>query len=797
VTKSKPFARDLEVPQSELRWKCEDEWLSFDTTADVEPISGVIGQDDAVEALKFGLTINAPGQNVYVRGLTGTGRASLVEHLLQDISPSCAPAPDRCYVHNFAAPDRPMLVTVPRGDGPKLKAAIDALIEYIEEELWLALNTDTIRARRAAIDDKLQTAIRNLGKPFEEELRTNDLALVPMQVGPVTQPVILPVIDGKPLPLNEFEELAESGPDPEKQIEATHARISEFARKFESVNQRVHEIQSDYRKLLKEFFANEARKLLEHQISALERKFQSASANCFLQSLIEDLVDNRLETLSRTTEFTRLYRVNPVLTHDEREACPVIKETAPTLQNLIGNIGREVSPSGAFGSDHLMIHAGSLLRADGGYLVLEARDVLSEPGAWKLLMRSLRTAQLEILPYESVFFSIGPLLKPQPIPLNVKVILVGDPGLYQLLDAYDPDFPYLFKVLADFESTVPRDRQGVQFYAGVLARITKEEKLLPFDRSGVMAIAEHGARIAGEKSRLTLRFGRLTDVAREAIYLAQQAKRDAVGRDEVYEAVRRGRRRADLPARRYRKRITDGTIRIETTGQRVGQINGLAVIQAGPLTYGFPTRITASIGAGTSGTVNIEREAELSGAIHTKGFYILGGLLRNLLKTNHPLAFSASVAFEQSYGGIDGDSASGAEMLCLLSTLTDIPLRQDLAMTGAIDQLGNIQPIGAVTEKVEGFYAVCRDLGLSGDQGAVIPRVNAGDLMLNPEVLQACDEGKFHIYAVDSIHEALELFTGQEAGQADESGRYPKGTFLHVAQEQATNYWRMAANAEQ
>jgi ATP-dependent Lon protease len=475
------------------------------------------------------------------------------------------------------------------------------------------------------------------------------------------------------------------------------------------------------------------------------------------------------------------------------EPCPVVNESAPTLQNLLGNIEREFSSMGTFRSDHTMIHAGSLLRADGGYLVLEVREILNEPGAWKVLLRTLKTGQLEMVPSEMSYFWSGQVLQPEPIPLKVKVILIGDPGLYQMLDYYDPDFSYLFKVLADFDTTIARDSQGVQFYAGILARIAQQEDLLAFDRSAVAAMTEHGARIAGVKDRLTTKFGRLTDVAREAAFIAQKQKKACVSAEDVYNAIARGRRRADLPARHFRKNIADGVIRIQTQGSQVGQINGLAVIQAGPLTYGFPSRITASVGAGTAGTVNIEREAELSGAIHTKGFYILGGLMRNLLKTNHPLAFSASVAFEQSYGGIDGDSASGAEMVCLLSALTCVPIRQDLAMTGAIDQLGHVQPIGAVSEKVEGFYAVCKEVGFTGSQGVVIPRTNAGDLMLDPEIVNECANGRFHVYAVDTIYEAIELFSGQSAGVAADDGRYPEDTFLGRAQHRAYDYWRMAA----
>jgi len=482
-----------------------------------------------------------------------------------------------------------------------------------------------------------------------------------------------------------------------------------------------------------------------------------------------------------------------ILGHGGDEFCPVIIENTPTLANLLGSIDRRVLPEGVAISDHLMISCGSLLRADGGYLILEARDVLSEPGAWKVLVRTLRTGLLEIVPSE---FS-GPwgmrTLKPEPIPINVKVILIGDPGLYYLLASSDPDFPHLFKILADFETSIPRNDEGVEAYAGVLSRIAREEKLPHFSKCAVAALAEHGARIAGRNDRLTTRFGRLTDIAREAAFLtSKQADRVVMG-ETVREAIRRTRRRADMPARKFRERVADGTIRLQLQDACVGQVNGLAVIQAGQLTYGFPTRITATIGAGSAGMINIERESQLSGAIHTKGFYILGGLLRHLLQTQHPLAFSASIAFEQSYGGIDGDSASGAEMCCLLSALTGIALRQDLAMTGAIDQHGHIQPIGAVTEKIEGFFDTCDELGLTGTQGVIIPRSNVSGLTLREDVATACASGKFHVYAVDTIQEALEVFTGVEVGERDDEGEYPDDTLLRKAVDRAYEFWALAS----
>ncbi|MEX0964346.1 MAG: ATP-binding protein [Pseudohongiellaceae bacterium] len=794
--KQQPNTKELELSVNDLRWQCVESWLDFETTDEVEPVRNIVGQDDAVEALRFGLEINAPGQNIYVRGLTGTGRASLVQQLLTDIRPPCPPSDDRCYVHNFAQPDMPLLLSLPRGSGARLARKMDDFVSFVEKRLPAQLESDTLRARRWELDDEAEKSVRELGKPFEAELRANELALVPIQIGQVVQPTIMPMLKDEPVPLSKIEEMAEQGSISAKELEATHRKISAFARRFEEVSQKTSEVQLKHSEAVNSLYEKEARRQVEFFLRPVRKDFPGEDVHAFLQSVVDDLVIDKLSMLGGEEDFTSVYRVNPILIRALDENCPVIHETSPSLQNLLGNIDREFNSLGALRSDHLMIRSGSLLRADGGYLVLEVRDILSEPGSWRFLLRALKTGQLEMSPPELNYFWSGPMLKPQPIPIRVKVILIGDPGLYQMLDAYDPDFPYLFKVLSDFSSTIPRDKQGVRYYAGVLARVVQDEGLLPFDRSGIIAMTEHGARIAGESNKITVRFGRLADMAREANHIAAKKGLPLVGRDQVYSAIERGRHRADLPARRYRQLITDGFIKVQTQGTQVSQINGLAVIHSGPLTHGFPTRITASIGPGTSGTVSIERESDLSGAIHTKGFYILSGLLRNLLKTEHPLAFSASIAFEQSYGGIDGDSASAAEIVCLLSALTDVPLRQDLAMTGAIDQLGNVQPIGAVSEKVEGFYEVCRDIGLSGTQGVVIPRANAGDLMLNPELLEACAQGKFHVYTVETIHQALELFTGWAVGVADADGQYPKQTLLDLAKSKALAYWKMVATSK-
>jgi len=783
------------LPADCLRWSCNPDELAFDSTAEIEPVTGVVGQDDAVEALLFGLETNAPGQNVFVRGLSGTGRLTLLRRMLQEIQPSCPLTQDRCYVHNFTQPDQPRLITLPPGKGLVFRRLVDKLSEFIRNHLGAALTSEAIKARRKALDQSAAKELEQHVKPFKQALKEAGLELVSFQAGPGVQTAIFPVVDGKPVPPEEFEQLRTQGQVTEEQAAALAESAKNFEKQLSEINEKASGIRRRHEQAVQELMEKSARWILSEIVRDIEEEFPEHEVRTFLNELVDDLIENRLGNDDENDDFTRLYRVNVVLEHKGDMTCPIIAESAPSIRNLLGTIDYEFDSGKEVRVSHMGIRAGSLLRADGGYLILDARDVLAEAGAWKVLVRTLRTGQMEIVPPESASSRPGPSLKPEPIPVTTKVVLLGEAETYYLLDMHDPDFSQQFKVLADFETVIPRDDEGVSSYASVLARISQDEQLSPFDRTAVAALAEQGARIAARKGKLTTRFGRLADIAREAAFIAGKIGRQRVTGDDVDEAIRRGKRRADLPSRRFREFLADGTIRIETRGSVVGQINGLAVLQAGPLMYGFPARITATIGPGTAGVINIEREAALSGAIHTKGFYILGGLMRTLLRTDHPLAFDASVAFEQSYGGIDGDSASGAEICCLLSALTDIPLRQDIAMTGAIDQMGHILAIGAVNEKIEGFFDACRDLGMTGTQGVIIPRSNAGNLMLREDVVDACREGRFHVYAVETVHEALEIFTGLEAGRRGGNGRYPDGALLGIAVKRARDYWRKASRA--
>ena len=770
-----------------LRWRCDPDSFAFETTEQVEPQRGLAGQQSAVEALRFGLATDAPGQHIFIRGLTGTGRMRLVRRLLEELGPECTAKLDRCYVHNFKIPERPRLVNLPAGSARRFRRLVQELAEFVRDDLAEALNSEALKARREALERREKAEAEEVTAPFEQDLKEADLALVSLQLGPMTQTALFPRVDGKPVPPEEYEQMRAKGQVTDAIYESHQQRIEAFQKRLEEVMAKVREIRRRSARRIESIIEGTARAILGDMARDILQAFPGDDVRTFLSEVVDDISETRLNTPpDQLPDPLGVYGVNILSEHEEGDGCPIVTENTPTLFNLLGVIDREWTARGPMPSDYRMIRAGSLLRADGGYLILDARDVLAEPGAWKVLVRTLRNNLLEIVPPEFNSPFGPPSAKPEPIPIRVKVILLGDASIYYLLDRHDPDFSELFKCLADFDSVIERGEEGLNMYAGVLARIAQDENLPAFHKSAVAALAEHGARIASRRGKLTARFSRVGDIAREAAFLAGE---DTIRAKHVADAIQRTRSRADLPSRRFRELLADGTIHLQVGGSAVGQINGLAVMKAGPITYGFPARITATIGAGGAGIINIEGRAQLSGAIHTKGFHILGGLLRRLLQTDHPLAFSASVAFEQSYGGIDGDSASGAEICCLLSALTGIPLRQDIAMTGAIDQVGHVQAIGGVNEKIEGFFETCSDVALTGTQGVIIPKTNVGDLMLGEEVAAACAEGKFAVYAVSTIHEALEVLTGMPAGQRDEDGDYPEGSVLSKAVEQAREYW--------
>ncbi len=789
------MSKSYALPADSLRWRVNEDKLDFKSTAELDPAEIIIGQPVAMEAMRFGVESDAPGQNIFVRGTSGTGRTSMVRSLLAELNPKARRRLDRCYVHNFVQTDKPRLITLPAGQGPVFRRHIKDLAEFIENQLLESIESEPFKARREALGKNLQDDIQRVTSPLEKELKNNGLALVSLKSGPASRTAIFPVVDDHPVPPEKLLQLLKEGQLTEKDLAAIDKKIENFEPRLAKVSRKANKAWQVGMKKIREFIEREARSLLQNFTAGLLNEMPQPELAEFVSELIEDVIENRLDTESSTGQPPAhiLYGVNVVCTHDGGSS-PVMTEYTPSVVNLLGSVEAEFIQNGHMVSNYRGIRAGALVHADGGYLILNAHDVLSEPGAWHMLMRVLRTGKVEIVPAEAGFLAQTISLKPQAIDISLRIILIGSGQLYYQLDRLDPDFSDQFKVLADFNSEIERSKVGVNQYAGVVARICHNEELVHFNASGIAALAEHGARIASRQGKITARFGRIADVVREASFLAVKSGAEQVNRDHVEETILRTKYRASLPSTRFQELISDGTIMVQTRGAVVGQINGLAVINAGQLTYGFPARITATIGAGQAGVINIEDAASMSGAIHTKGFHILGGLLRHLLQTDHPLTFSASIAFEQSYGGIDGDSASGAEICCLISALTGVPIYQGLAMTGAIDQHGHIQAIGGVNEKIEGFFDACASIGLNGEHGVIIPWANAGDLMLREDVVEASVAGSFHIHAVKTVNEALEVLTGKEAGLSDENGLFPENSLLALARLKAREYWNKSMN---
>ncbi len=770
------------------RWRCDPQKLGFSSTEEVTADERILGQDEAVEALEFGLRNRFKGDNIFVRGLSGYGRMSLINETINQIAPNNLEVPDYLYVHNFEESDKPNLISLPPGLGKEFRNAMDDFSDFAQSELPAYLSSDVVQSKRKELIESTQRKLQELGQPLDQRLRDAGLTLVPMQVGHNVVPMILPVINGNPVTFEEIQKQRLEGRLSEEEFQHLTRRIGGFEKELAELGEQITAVQIKQEQDLRQLFADEARHYVVNRINAVKSRFDFPEVEEYLEQVLNDLINQRL--LNDAGDFSRLYRVNLVSTHVVGERPPVVSVTNPTLLNLVGSIDTEfVSGAGFSRTDHLMIKPGALLQANGGFLVVDAREIISEPGAWSILLRTLKTGMFELTQLDPFGVLFSHRLKPEPIPVDIKVILVGDPETHYILDQYEPRFATQFKILADFSDTFGRDDEGFRTYANMLARLAKRDDLNHFRSDAVAMLIEHGARICAQKNRLTSKLGRIADIAREASFLSREKNRTLVEADDVVLSINKGRQRGDLPSRRFRRLITEGSVRIETSGSKIGQINGLAVTSAGPQIYGFPMRVTATVGPGNAGMINIERESELSGAIHTKGFMILSGLLRHVLRLDHPMAFSASIAFEQSYGGIDGDSASVAEFCALLSALTGLPLRQDLAVTSAVDQKGNILPVGSVTEKVEGFFDVCNNRASEGSTGVVIPCGNSEELMLRMDVVDAIVEERFKVYCVETIQQAVELFTGMEFGDLDDPA---EGSVLHIARSKAHDFWLSA-----
>lgn len=770
--------RPRRLKAEETHRRVDHRRFPFETTAELEVLEGVIEQERAVQALETGLNIRKRNFNIYVAGASGTGKSSILKGLLKRVAASDPVPPDRCLVHNFRHPDRPVVLTLPPGLGVRLRDAFERLIEELKVELPKAFHSKVHQERIQRI----------LNEGLEAENRAfTVLARDAQEIGFLVKStkeglVTIPVLEGRPLGPREFSDLTE---EQRAQIEMARQRldplISRFLEETRNTEIAVHrKIQEAQRALGRQILARHLKPIRE-TFAGFEAVLAHIEAveNHILDNLPLFLPDEteRRHSQKRQPPMTE-YRVNVLVDNSETKGAPVLFETTPTYHNLIGKIEKRVE-HGIYSTDFTLVKAGALLRAHGGYLVLNARDVLTYPFAWEALKGVLRHQKVEIEEMGEHFqFLPTSGLRPDPISVQCKVILIGSNHLYHLLTRLDEDFGKIFQVKAEFDSTVRRTPETTMEYARFIATTCQRDGLRPVDREGVAAVVEVGSRLAGSSDRITLRFNEIQNLMIEADALAGGEGVAVVTRRHVEAAYSQRLRRISLLADRALEEIVEGTLHIEVEGERIGGVNGLAVFEYADLVFGRPLRITARTFQGKAGVVNVEREARLSGAIYNKGVLILGGYLGARFAQSRPLSLTVTLVVEQSYGTIDGDSASCAELCAILSSLADVPIRQDLAVTGSVSQFGEVQAVGSINEKIEGFFRLCRKRGLTGTQGVIIPRANVRNLMLDREVVDAVRGRLFHIYPVDTVEEAMYLVTGLTTGEGGPDGEYPRDTLF-------------------
>ncbi len=773
----------------ELRWICDPATLPFASTAELSPNRQIIGQSRALEAIALGLEMDAPGYNVFLTGFVGTGRNTTIRAVLQTLDRTAAPPPDLCYVHCFANVDQPRALFLPAGLGRVFVKAMADFVRALQRELPRVFQDEPYRKRRERIEERFRTRQRALIQEFETKVEADGFSLVQVQMGAMAGPQVVPVVDGEPRFLPDLDEAVKEGKLEAAKLEELRKKHREYTEELQDVVRDAIRIETEMRSRVSDHDVDSARPTVKGCAELVREKLKDqAAALAWLDEVeahalahLADFAPREEPADEEAAEPHRnplaVYAVNLLVDNADTKGAPVVVEYSPTLPQLFGLLERSFAAGAESAVDHTKIKAGSMHRANGGYLVLNGTDLFAEPlVVWNTIKRTLRTERLEIPGHEISSMLGPPALKPESVPIRVKVLLVGDVQLYSALHAYDDDFAKIFKVRADFDTEMDNVDPNRVLYGAFLRRLVEDEKVPDFDRTGVARVVEHGCRLAGRRNKLSTRFNMVADLAREAAYWARKDGAEQVAARHVDLALERKDYRNGLTAERLQEMIAEGTVFLDVEGAKPGQVNGLAVFESGDHVFGLPSRITASVALGNAGIINIEREADLSGRTHDKGVQILGGYLRAKYAQERPLALSASVCFEQSYSGVDGDSASSTEIYAILSALAELPVRQDLAITGSVNQKGEVQPIGGVNEKIEGFYDVCRLKGLTGTQGVLIPRANVPDLMLAPRVIEAVRDGRFHIYPVDTIDEGLEVLTGVPAGQRTGRNRYPIGT---------------------
>jgi lon-related putative ATP-dependent protease len=750
------------------------------------PSSVLIGQPRAIRALELGTAIDAPGYNIFVSGPPGTGRETAIRKILNGLPPS-ETVRDLVYVNNFLRPDNPAILALPQGKAPLFKTRLHEVIESLKVRIRQELAGESYKTQRDQLLKKTEFRETHLVSEFEGKLAQHGFKMTEVEDAEADPGAmdILPVFDGEPITFDELQEKVSSGAITEEQWNQTRERyyrhIDEMRALFDSLREARAVMEKDLAKLQ----SSAVRPMVRRQVRSVGRAFPYFAVKIWLTTLEKDieanlflfLNDKAPEDPSGIPALAR-YGVNVLVDHGTDPKLPIVFETRPTPAHLFGTVEARPDPSGESRSNFLMIKPGSFHQASGGYLVLRAEDIVNQEEAWPLLKQALESGQVEIQAASGPFGAVT-LLKPQPAEVKVKVIIMGNAGVYDYLIQEDPEFGRLFKISAEFDPVMELTPTTVNEYRVFIDNHLAKHRLPTIDDSGRQEVLEYGVRLAGHRRRLTTQFSQIADLLTESAYWAKKAGQKVIDRQAVARALEERRYLFSLPEEKMDEQVHEGQILLSVSGSAVGQVNGLAVLDRGSSSFGRPMRITAVAGPGEDGIVNIEGEAGLSGEIHDKGVLILHGLIRDKFAREFPLSLSASVGFEQSYGGIDGDSASSTEAYAILSAIAGVPLRQDLAVSGSVNQRGEIQPVGGITEKVEGFYYTCKKQGLTGTQGVVIPRSNIQNLVLNQEVQEAVRDGRFHIYPVTTVDAGIFLLSGMEMGKMDEQGRYPHGSLGH------------------
>ena len=777
-----------ELVVHELCKRCNPDELDFETTAELEPATQVLGQKRAVEAIKFGMGMNREGYNIFALGPDGSSMRQLVQEFFQERAQDATVPSDWVYVHNFENPHQPRAIELPAGKGIEFQKDMAEMVDALRTALSSAFESEEYQTRRQALTDEVQERQSQAFEALQEKARQHNVAIIRTPAGLA----VAPVRDGEVLSQEEVQKLSEEEQKELRQeVEAIQEELQKIMQQVpgwqREMREKVNALQREVAAfavggLLDELESKHADfpPILQH-LTAVE-KDAVEQAEGLLQ--VEQEMPSFLQALAggpdhsqRSAGPLRKYQVNLLIDHSKSEGAPVIFEDNPTYQNLIGRV-EHMAQMGALMTDFTLIQAGALHKANGGYLLLDARKVLTQPYAWEGLKRALQSKQIRIESLGQMLSVISTVsLEPEPIPLDVKVGIYGNRMIYYLLIQLDPEFAELFKVEADLEDEMDWSPENQRLYARMIATMVQQEELRPFDRMAVARVLEHSSRLVGDSAKLTTRTRDVGDLLREADYWAgQDGNGEVVSAAHVEQAIQAQIERADRVRDRMQESILRGTHLVDTDGVRVGQVNGLSVMQLGNFAFGRPTRISARVWLGKGEVVDIEREVDLGGPIHSKGVLILAGYLGGHYVQGTPLALSASLVFEQSYGGVEGDSASSAELYALLSAISEIPISQSLAVTGSVNQYGQVQAIGGANEKIEGFFDICKARGLNGEQGVLIPESNVKNLMLRHEVVEAVEKGQFHIYPVETVDQGIEILTGVAAGQRDETGRYPEDT---------------------